>query len=136
VSLVVGQDRFPLSCRGAIQRHMIGTMNSLRTSELSSPPMAAIASDARDCAPGSTIIALRLFIDSWRWQRVPWYLRSGKFLAATETEILVELKSPPQALFEDSSSRGKNSSACSKSSTCSKISQGRRHRTSAFSEMR
>ena len=49
-----------------------------------------------------TFCALRLFIDSWRWQGVPWYVRSGKYLAETETEILVELKPPPQRLFADS----------------------------------
>jgi len=49
-----------------------------------------------------TFCALRLFIDSWRWQGVPWYLRSGKYLAETATEVLVELKSPPQRLFADS----------------------------------
>jgi glucose-6-phosphate 1-dehydrogenase len=49
-----------------------------------------------------TFCALRLFIDSWRWAGVPWYLRSGKYLAEAETEILVELKSPPQRLFADS----------------------------------
>ena len=49
-----------------------------------------------------TFCALRLFIDSWRWQGVPWYLRSGKYLADTATEILVELKPPPQRLFADS----------------------------------
>jgi len=49
-----------------------------------------------------TFCALRLFIDSWRWQGVPWYLRSGKYLAETATEVLVELKPPPQRLFADS----------------------------------
>ncbi len=49
-----------------------------------------------------TFCALRLFIDSWRWEGVPWYLRSGKFLAETATEVLVELKPPPQRLFADS----------------------------------
>jgi len=49
-----------------------------------------------------TFCALRLFIDSWRWQGVPWYLRSGKYLAATASEVLVELKPPPQRLFADS----------------------------------
>ncbi len=49
-----------------------------------------------------TFCALRLFIDSWRWQGVPWYLRSGKCLATTAHEVLVELKPPPQALFADS----------------------------------
>jgi glucose-6-phosphate 1-dehydrogenase len=49
-----------------------------------------------------TFCAVRLFIDSWRWSGVPWYLRSGKRLAATATEVVVQLKTPPQRLFEDS----------------------------------
>jgi glucose-6-phosphate 1-dehydrogenase len=49
-----------------------------------------------------TFCAMRLFIDSWRWQGVPWYLRSGKCLPATAAEVLVELKPPPQKLFDDS----------------------------------
>jgi glucose-6-phosphate 1-dehydrogenase len=49
-----------------------------------------------------TFCALRLFIDSWRWAGVPWYLRSGKYLAETATEVVVELKPPPQWLFADS----------------------------------
>ncbi len=49
-----------------------------------------------------TFCALRLFIDSWRWQGVPWYLRAGKCLAATAAEVVVELKPPPQRLFDDS----------------------------------
>ena len=49
-----------------------------------------------------TFCALRLYIDSWRWEGVPWYLRSGKYLADTATEVLVELKPPPQSLFADS----------------------------------
>lgn len=48
-----------------------------------------------------TYCALRLSIDSWRWDGVPWYLRSGKYLPATATEVLVTLKSPPQKLFAD-----------------------------------
>jgi len=52
-----------------------------------------------------TFCALRLFIDSWRWSGVPWYLRSGKFLAATAAEVLVQLKPPPQQLFADSAPR-------------------------------
>jgi len=49
-----------------------------------------------------TFCAMRLFIDSWRWEGVPWYLRSGKCLPATAAEVLVELKPPPQRLFDDS----------------------------------
>lgn len=49
-----------------------------------------------------TYCALRLYIDSWRWAGVPWYLRSGKCLAESAAEVLVQLKPPPQRLFEDS----------------------------------
>jgi glucose-6-phosphate 1-dehydrogenase len=58
----------------------------------------------RDVAKNSdveTYCALRLEIDSWRWDGVPWYLRSGKYLPVTATEVVVELKSPPQKLFAD-----------------------------------
>jgi glucose-6-phosphate 1-dehydrogenase len=51
-----------------------------------------------------TYCAVRLFIDSWRWAGVPWYLRSGKFLPATVAEVLVELRPPPSRLFGDSAS--------------------------------
>ena len=60
--------------------------------------------DAPDVAKRSdveTFCALRLFIDSWRWDGVPWYLRSGKCLPYTATEVLVELKPAPQRLFAD-----------------------------------
>jgi glucose-6-phosphate 1-dehydrogenase len=53
-----------------------------------------------------TFCAMRLFIDSWRWSGVPWYLRSGKYLANTASEIVVELKRPPQDLFADSGPAG------------------------------
>ena len=48
-----------------------------------------------------TYCAVRLHVDSWRWDGVPWYIRAGKRLAATATEVLVELKPPPQRLFAD-----------------------------------
>ena len=51
-----------------------------------------------------TFCAVRLFIDSWRWEGVPWYLRSGKCLHDTATEVLVELKPPPARPFADSDS--------------------------------
>ena len=59
----------------------------------------------KDVAPDSdveTFCAVRLHIDSWRWAGVPFYLRSGKLLPTTAAEVLVQLKPPPQALFDDS----------------------------------
>ncbi len=60
--------------------------------------------DEPDVAPDSdveTFCALRLFIDSWRWAGVPWFLRSGKRLPVTADEVIVELKPPPTRLFGD-----------------------------------
>ena len=49
-------------------------------------------------APGSTVetfVALRLEIDSWRWQGVPFYIRAGKCLPVTCAEVVVRLRRPP-----------------------------------------
>ena len=59
-----------------------------------------------------TFCALRLFIDSWRWEGVPWYLRSGKYMAETAHEVLVTLKPPPQKLFADSAPRTAGPTIC------------------------
>ena len=46
-----------------------------------------------------TFAALRLSIESWRWAGVPFYVRAGKNLAASATEVVVEFKQPPRLLF-------------------------------------
>ena len=46
-----------------------------------------------------TFAALRLSIESWRWAGVPFYVRAGKNLAASATEVVVEFKRPPRLLF-------------------------------------
>lgn len=51
-----------------------------------------------------TFVALKLFIDNWRWAGVPIYLRTGKKLAETVLEVIVEFKQPPRALFGASAS--------------------------------
>ena len=49
----------------------------------------------------ATYAALRLDVDSWRWAGVPFYIRAGKCLKRTVTEVLVELKLPPQVVFAE-----------------------------------
>jgi glucose-6-phosphate 1-dehydrogenase len=54
--------------------------------------------DEKGVAPDSqveTFVALRLWIHSWRWQGVPFYIRAGKELPATCTEVWVQLRRPP-----------------------------------------
>ncbi len=54
-----------------------------------------VASDSRT----ETYVALRLQVDTWRWGGVPFFVRTGKCLPVTATEVLVELKRPPVDLF-------------------------------------
>jgi glucose-6-phosphate 1-dehydrogenase len=53
--------------------------------------------DPRSVTP--TYAALRVFIDNWRWQGVPFYLRSGKRLAKRCTEIAFQFRTPPDLMF-------------------------------------
>ncbi|MCO5101148.1 MAG: glucose-6-phosphate dehydrogenase [Burkholderiaceae bacterium] len=47
-----------------------------------------------------TFVALRLQIDTWRWAGVPFYIRAGKCLPVTATEVFVDLKTPPMSVFD------------------------------------
>jgi glucose-6-phosphate 1-dehydrogenase len=49
----------------------------------------------------ATYAALRLYVDSWRWSGVPFYVRAGKCLAMTATEVFVEFRNPPQVVFKE-----------------------------------
>ncbi|MFM6940707.1 MAG: glucose-6-phosphate dehydrogenase [Candidatus Planktophila sp.] len=58
--------------------------------------------DEEGVAPNSdteTFVAMKLFIDNWRWAGVPIYLRTGKKMPETVLEVIVEFKQPPRALF-------------------------------------
>jgi glucose-6-phosphate 1-dehydrogenase len=48
-----------------------------------------------------TFVALRLHIDTWRWAGVPFYIRSGKNLPLTTTEVIVDMKTPPLSVFDE-----------------------------------
>ena len=60
--------------------------------------------DEAGVAAGSrvpTYAALQLFVDSWRWEGVPFYVRAGKRLQETRTEVTVELRNPPPVVFTE-----------------------------------
>ncbi len=46
-----------------------------------------------------TYVAMKFFIDNWRWAGVPFYIRTGKCLPLKVTEVVITFKNPPQALF-------------------------------------
>jgi glucose-6-phosphate 1-dehydrogenase len=58
---------------------------------------AGVAPDSRV----ETYAAIRLFIDTWRWAGVPFYIRAGKCLPVTATEVNVTLRRPPLDTFEE-----------------------------------
>ena len=47
----------------------------------------------------ATFAALKLWVDNWRWQGVPFYLRSGKAMSCRTTQIVIQFREPPQRLF-------------------------------------
>ena len=55
-----------------------------------------------------TFVALRLHIDTWRWSGVPFYIRAGKCMPITATEVIVRLKRPPLAIFDALDAQGAN----------------------------
>ncbi|MEV1000344.1 glucose-6-phosphate dehydrogenase [Nonomuraea sp. NPDC050202] len=60
--------------------------------------------DTDGVRPGSTtetFVALRAYIDNWRWAGVPWCIRSGKALPTTDLEVVAELRRPPVTMFSD-----------------------------------
>jgi glucose-6-phosphate 1-dehydrogenase len=63
-------------------------------------PYVETASVAPDSVT-ETYVALKLTIDNWRWAGVPFYLRTGKALAARRSEIAIQFKQAPFALFRD-----------------------------------
>ncbi|MEO5797943.1 MAG: glucose-6-phosphate dehydrogenase [Gemmatimonadales bacterium] len=67
--------------------------------------------DEEGVAPESnveTYAAVRLWLDSWRWSGVPFYIRTGKNLPVTVTEVVVELKRPPQIHLGDTGQASPN----------------------------
>lgn len=58
--------------------------------------------EEQDVAPDShteTYVALQLFVDNWRWQDVPFYLRAGKRMPRQLTEIIIHFRPVPHRLF-------------------------------------
>ena len=55
-----------------------------------------------------TFAAMCLYIDTWRWAGVPFYIRAGKRLPITTTEVMVHMKTPPLAIFDEISQATSN----------------------------
>jgi glucose-6-phosphate 1-dehydrogenase len=65
--------------------------------------------EEEDVAPDSTTetyVALKVFVDNWRWAGVPFYIRAGKRLPKKATEIAIQFRSTPHTLFARGETRG------------------------------
>jgi glucose-6-phosphate 1-dehydrogenase len=68
--------------------------------------------DEKGVAPNSltpTFIALKLYVNNWRWQGVPFFVRSGKRLATKATEVTLQFKHVPHLIFPDEDGLAPNS---------------------------
>jgi glucose-6-phosphate 1-dehydrogenase len=52
-------------------------------------------------SPTATFAALKLHVDSWRWQGVPFYLRSGKAMSCRTSQIVIQFRQPPIMMFSE-----------------------------------
>jgi glucose-6-phosphate 1-dehydrogenase len=85
------------------QAKVLRTVRPLSTSDLVIGQLRGYRSEP-GVAPDSqvpTFAAMRLFVDSWRWHGVPFFVRAGKCLQATATEIIVNLKEAPPVVFRE-----------------------------------
>jgi glucose-6-phosphate 1-dehydrogenase len=85
------------------QAKVLRTVRPLSTSNLVLGQFRGYRNE-RQVAPDSqvaTFAAMRLFVDSWRWEGVPFYVRAGKCLQTTSTTIVVNLKEAPPVVFRE-----------------------------------
>ncbi len=59
-----------------------------------------------------TYVALKLFIENWRWEDVPFYIRTGKHLPTRSTEVTIQFKRVPHQMYKPTETKG----LCAKSS--------------------
>jgi glucose-6-phosphate 1-dehydrogenase len=81
----------PALTRDEVARHVVRAQYSGYTKEPNVDPKSRT----------ETFVAMRLFIDNWRWAGVPFYLRTGKRLPRRVTEVAVQFKRAPLMLFKD-----------------------------------
>jgi glucose-6-phosphate 1-dehydrogenase len=88
----------------AVRNEKVKLLRAVRSIELGDTVRAQYEgyTATEGCSPESqtaTFGAIKLYIDNWRWQGVPFYLRSGKALKEKSSEIVIEFKRPPHVLF-------------------------------------
>ncbi|MGB2173212.1 MAG: glucose-6-phosphate dehydrogenase, partial [Porticoccaceae bacterium] len=63
---------------------------------------------AADSSNTETFVALKVYVDNWRWAGVPFYLRTGKRMKEKVTQVVIVYKDNPHAIFTDDDSEANN----------------------------
>ncbi len=82
------EDVLAVTARGQYGQSLDGHVPGYRNEPLVDPQ-----------SPVPTFVALKVFIDNWRWQGVPFYIRTGKRLAQATTEVIIAFRQIPFCLF-------------------------------------
>jgi glucose-6-phosphate 1-dehydrogenase len=102
----------------AVRDEKVKVLRAIRLPDLSNPAMSVVRGQyaaatvggksvagyrdesrvARDSAV-ETFVAIKLFVDNWRWAGVPFYIRTGKRLAQRLSQVVIQFRCPPAVLF-------------------------------------
>lgn len=88
-----------------LRNEKVKVLNAVRPIEMVNTIRAQYSGyrQAEGVAEGSqtpTYAAFKLYVDNWRWQNVPFYLRSGKALKTKASEIIIQFRCPPHLMFD------------------------------------
>jgi glucose-6-phosphate 1-dehydrogenase len=84
---------------GALSNHLV--LGQYTAGRIEGEPVPSYREE-KNVEPGSitpTYARMKVFVDNWRWQRVPFYLESGKRLKAKRTEIVIDFRPVPHSMF-------------------------------------
>ncbi len=105
LALVAMEPPFSFEEADAIRNERVKLFKSIRPVRMADTVRAQYVGylEAEGVAPNSTTptyAALQLYVDNWRWQGVPFYLRSGKALKKKNSEINIQFKKPPHLMLK------------------------------------
>jgi glucose-6-phosphate 1-dehydrogenase len=95
----------------ALRNEKVKVLNSIRPIALDDTVRGqyegySMSENVKPTSEQATFAQLKLFIDNWRWQDVPFYLRSGKALRDKVTEVVIRFKRPPTQFFQFDAGEG------------------------------
>jgi glucose-6-phosphate 1-dehydrogenase len=84
-----------------VKDQVIRAQYSAGKTRLGEVPAYRDAPGVPDDSRTETFVAMKFYIDNWRWAGVPFYVRTGKCLPQKVTEVVITFNNPPQAIFAD-----------------------------------